>query len=100
MTASELRELIRRGEDSRTQFKRLFNSIDALAVEIAAMLNSDGGWILVGVSDSGEVVGVQELRQLNSSTQRRWTVSGLAFSSSGTRSWFPSPPNCGFPIGE
>lgn len=49
MIASELRELIAQGEDSRTQFKQFFNSIDALAAEIAAMLNSNGGQILVGV---------------------------------------------------
>jgi ATP-dependent DNA helicase RecG len=48
MTGSELREIIRRGEDSKTQLKRQFNSIDALAAEIAAMLNSDGGQIIVG----------------------------------------------------
>lgn len=66
MTDSELRELIAQGEDSRTQFKRLFNSIDALAVEIAAMLNSEGGQILVGVSDTGEIIGIQGLQQLNS----------------------------------
>jgi len=61
----ELVEIISRGEDSKTQFKRQFNSIDALAVEIAAMLNSDGGQIFVGVSDSGEIIGVEDVRKLN-----------------------------------
>ena len=65
MTASELHEIISRGEDSKTQFKRQFNSIDALAVEISAMLNSDGGQIIVGVSDSGEIIGIEGVHKLN-----------------------------------
>ena len=65
MTTSELHEIISRGEDSKTQFKRQFDSIDALATEIAAMLNSEGGLLIVGVSDSGEVCGVADIRQLN-----------------------------------
>ena len=51
MTATELREIINQGEDSKTQFKRQFNSVDVVASEIAAMLNSEGGKIIVGVSD-------------------------------------------------
>ena len=65
MTVSELHEIISRGEDSKTQFKRQFNSIDALTVEIAAMLNSDGGQIFVGVSDSGKIIGVEDVHKLN-----------------------------------
>jgi ATP-dependent DNA helicase RecG len=65
MTVSELRKTISRGEDSKTQLKRQFNSIDALAAEIAAMLNSDGGQIIVGIFDSGEIVGIEDIRKLN-----------------------------------
>ena len=65
MTATELRDIINQGEDSKTQFKRQFNSVDAVASEIAAMLNSEGGKIIVGVSDQGEIVGVECLRELN-----------------------------------
>ena len=65
MTVSELHKIIRRGEDSKTQLKRQFSSIDALAAEIAAMLNSDGGQIIVGISDSGEIIGVEDLRKFN-----------------------------------
>ena len=65
MMISELRKIISRGEDSKTQFKRQFDSIDALAAEFAAMLNSEGGLLIVGVSDSGEICGVTDIRQLN-----------------------------------
>ena len=65
MTVEELRELINQGEDSKTQLKRQFNGVDAVASEIAAMLNSEGGKIIVGVSDQGEIVGVEGLHELN-----------------------------------
>ncbi len=65
MTTSELHEIISRGEDSKTRFKRQFDSIDALAAEFAAMLNSEGGLLIVGVSDSGEICGVTDICQLN-----------------------------------
>lgn len=65
MTVKELRELINKGEDSKTQLKRQFNGVDAVASEIAAMVNSEGGKIIVGVSDQGEVVGVERLHELN-----------------------------------
>ena len=65
MTAKDIRELINLGEDSRTQLKRQFNGVDAVASEIAAMLNSEGGKIIVGVSDQGETAGVECLRELN-----------------------------------
>ena len=55
MTATELREIINQGEDSKTQFKRQFNSVDAVASEIAAMLNSEGGKIIVGVECLREI---------------------------------------------
>lgn len=60
-----LAEIFRKGEDSRTQFKRRFSSINALASEIAAMANTDGGKIFVGISDDGKITGVENIEQLN-----------------------------------
>ncbi len=75
MEAIELIELISRGEDSRTQFKRSQDVTNArsLAGEMAAFANSKGGRILIGVDDTGSVVGlspddVRRLNQLISST--------------------------------
>lgn len=61
----DLAEIIGRGEDSKTQFKLRFDSIDSLAVEVSAMANSEGGLIVVGVSDDAEIVGVDDLHKLN-----------------------------------
>jgi ATP-dependent DNA helicase RecG len=60
MDTSELLELIEMGEDSQTQFKERFESIDALAAEICAFSNSNGGNIIVGVSDDGEITGLKK----------------------------------------
>lgn len=67
MDTLELLELIQKGEDSQTQFKERFESIDSLAAEICAFSNSNGGNIIVGVSDDGEIIGLnnEEIRKLN-----------------------------------
>lgn len=65
MDASELKEILSRGEDSKTQFKTRFTHVDVLASEICAMANTDGGIIVVGVSDKGEILGVDNLTRLN-----------------------------------
>ena len=43
MTLSELQAQVGLGEDSRRQFKQDMQSPDALAAEMAAFANSDGG---------------------------------------------------------
>jgi predicted HTH transcriptional regulator len=62
-----LHELIERGEDSFLQLKVRFDSVDQLAAELCAFSNSEGGKILVGVSDHGDIVGLdqQQLQKLN-----------------------------------
>ena len=65
MDISELKEILSRGEDSKTQFKTKFTHVDSLASEICAMANTDGGIIVVGVSDRGEIMGVDNLTRLN-----------------------------------
>jgi len=54
----ELAKILDRGEDSHHQFKQSFKSIDNLAVEISSFANSDGGIIIIGVSNSGEIIGI------------------------------------------
>src|SRR5690554_2315486 len=72
MDVIELLEVIETGEDSKTQFKEIFTSPDALAAEIAAFANTQGGRIFVGVSDNGDIAGltregVKSLNQMVSS---------------------------------
>lgn len=67
MQATDLIELIGRGEDSRTQFKQNVTSPDSLAGDFVALSNSRGGKILIGVSDQGQVVGLSaaDIRRIN-----------------------------------
>ncbi len=67
MDILDLMELIKKGEDSRTQFKERFSGPSALAAEICAFVNSQGGKILVGVTDQGDVAGLspEEVHRLN-----------------------------------
>lgn len=52
MTLDELKTQITLGEDSHRQFKQDLTSPDALAAEMTAFSNADGGMILLGVADS------------------------------------------------
>jgi len=58
MKKSELKTITAKGEDSRLQFKRNIHSVDALASEMVAFSNSEGGRILIGVTDAGELSGI------------------------------------------
>lgn len=58
MEATELLEIIARGEDSRYQFKQNFTNVDSLAAELVAFANSGGGTLLIGVDDNGEITGL------------------------------------------
>jgi len=69
MEAIELIELLSRGEDSHTQFKQAqdIRNATSLAAEMAAFANAEGGCILIGVDDHGNIVGVtqDDIRRLN-----------------------------------
>ncbi len=58
MEALELIERISNGEDSFTQFKREAISSKDLAKEFVAFLNAQGGIVIFGVADDGEIRGL------------------------------------------
>jgi len=53
----ELLEIIKNGESSKIEFKREEVHPNSLAEEIVAFANFEGGIILLGVDDSGELIG-------------------------------------------
>ena len=59
MLKTELLEVIANGENSGVEFKRDDIRPEQLAKEIVAMLNFQGGMVLLGVEDDGTVSGVQ-----------------------------------------
>jgi ATP-dependent DNA helicase RecG len=58
MTRTELTELIQNGENSGVEFKRDDIRPEKLAEEMAALLNLEGGYILLGVERDGTVSGL------------------------------------------
>ena len=67
MEQAELLELIDKGEDSRTQYKKDITNAIQLAQEMVAFSNSKGGFIIVGVDDAGNNLGLDsnDIRRLN-----------------------------------
>lgn len=59
MLKSELLELIANGESSHIEFKRDDVRPEQLAKEIVALVNHQGGRVLLGVDDDGSIVGIQ-----------------------------------------
>ena len=58
MIQTDLAELLRNGENSGVEFKRDDLEPEHLAKEMAALLNLEGGRILLGVEDDGTVSGL------------------------------------------
>jgi ATP-dependent DNA helicase RecG len=58
MEPSQVQQLILAGEDPSVEFKEQFTT--AVDREMVAMLNAGGGAILIGVSDDGAIVGLQD----------------------------------------
>ena len=65
MDCQRLIQIVKKGEDSKTQFKVEIDSINALAAEIGAFANSQGGKIIIGIADDGEIIGINDLNRLN-----------------------------------
>ncbi|MEE8587220.1 MAG: ATP-binding protein [Acidobacteriota bacterium] len=63
MNRTELTELIQNGEDSAVEFKRDDVHPDSLAKEMAALLNLEGGVVLLGVEDNGAITGLTRGRE-------------------------------------
>jgi predicted HTH transcriptional regulator len=67
MTEVDLLQTLARGEDSHHQFKRDATNADGLAAELAALANSGGGTVFLGVADDGSIAGLDAaaVRRLN-----------------------------------
>lgn len=63
MNKTELLDLMRNGENSNVEFKRDSEHPDSIAKEMSALLNFEGGHILLGVEDDGSICGLTKSRQ-------------------------------------
>ena len=67
MEVSELLNIIANGEDSMHQFKSDISRPESLAQEMTAFSNGQGGLILIGVTDDGDIAGLgkDDIHRLN-----------------------------------
>lgn len=70
MEVSELLNIISKGENSKVQFKETVNkkSYEDLSAEMVALSNSEGGLIIIGVTDkTGDIAGLSfnEIEEIN-----------------------------------
>ena len=63
MNRTELLELVSNRENSRVEFKRDDVHPDSLAREMSALLNLEGGVILLGVEEDRRVTGLTRSRE-------------------------------------
>lgn len=54
----KVKELIKKNESQTLEFKKSLADIDRIVEVIASFANSDGGILLAGVSNNGEVIGI------------------------------------------
>ena len=59
MKRNELKELIEEGENIHCEFKRKFSSPEKIAREMIAFANTKGGYILFGIDDDKDIIGVE-----------------------------------------
>jgi predicted HTH transcriptional regulator len=68
-----LEQLIAQGESSTLEFKSTIDSAARIAKTLAAFANTKGGTLLVGVSDSGNIMGItselQEMQKIEHAAQ-------------------------------
>ena len=63
MLVQDLLEIIRNGENSSVEFKEDGAHRDSIAKEMSALLNFEGGLILLGVADDGSTLGISRSRK-------------------------------------
>ncbi|MFA5382309.1 MAG: ATP-binding protein [Candidatus Micrarchaeia archaeon] len=65
MFKNKIESLIKQGENTNIEFKECKNLINKNIYEtICAFLNWEGGELLIGVSDTGDIIGVNNVSQL------------------------------------
>ncbi|MEQ8926687.1 MAG: ATP-binding protein [Fulvivirga sp.] len=73
MTYRDLRKLVAQGESDFLEFKRKVAHPEKIVRELVAFANTNGGHLLIGVSDNGEIPGVKfpedEIYALNKSIE-------------------------------
>jgi len=64
MKYRELKELIEEGENIQCEFKLKFSTSEKIAREMIAFANTKGGFIIFGVDDDKEIIGVESEKEV------------------------------------
>jgi predicted HTH transcriptional regulator len=59
MNRKLLKDLIEEGENIQCEFKRQFTTPEKIAKEMIALANTKGGYVIFGVDDDKEIIGVE-----------------------------------------
>ena len=73
----ELEQLIRQGETQDVEFESSIPGPQAIAKHVAALANTNGGQLILGVKEPGEIVGVDERRARETIEQAHQYLSPL-----------------------
>ena len=60
MLIDEIINLINQGESNQLEFKSMLPPVEIVARNIAAFANSEGGLLVIGVNDNGEIIGISD----------------------------------------
>ena len=63
MTSNDVKRLAAMGEGRTLEFKNRVPRPERIAREVIALVNTDGGTVLVGVDDDGTVLGVKDAQE-------------------------------------
>ena len=70
MSPEQILKLLSLGEGQRVEFKATFNNVEVLGQVICAFLNTSGGYLICGIEDRGNVLGVDTSDLLVSSLEK------------------------------
>ncbi len=63
MDLKEIKYLVRQGENEQIEFKKKINHPDKVIRELVAFANTNGGTLLVGVDDNGDISGLKHAEE-------------------------------------
>ena len=64
MSIDEIKKILDLGESQNIEFKTTYKSVDSIGKNICAFLNTNGGYIVIGVDESGNIIGIDDLFEL------------------------------------
>lgn len=61
MTSDRIMKLLSLGEGQLVEFKSSTSSLDALGMVVCGFLNTSGGYLIYGVNEKGDVIGIDKI---------------------------------------